>query len=119
MKSSKTGVLGGTQACLCKDGTYSVDCCDGSIYAQRFNFGAKEVVPEGANKYLVKKCIDDHTHHVHIHDATLTIGAVYFMNYANDHHNGCYSVVEEVEGGGLHLESVDLYADCATCLAST
>ena len=56
---------------------------------------------------------------MHIHDATLTIGAVYFMNYANAHHNGCYSVIEEVDGGGLHLESVDLYADCDTCLAST
>jgi hypothetical protein len=25
---------GGRRACLCPDGTYSKDCCDGSIWAQ-------------------------------------------------------------------------------------
>ena len=26
--------LGGIRGCLCKDNTYSIKCCDGSMYAQ-------------------------------------------------------------------------------------
>ena len=31
---SKTSPKGGKRGCLCPDGTYSKDCCDGSLQAQ-------------------------------------------------------------------------------------
>ena len=31
---SKTSPKGGKRGCLCKDGTYSSKCCDGSLEAQ-------------------------------------------------------------------------------------
>ncbi len=31
---SKTSPKGGKRGCLCKDGTYSNKCCDGSLEAQ-------------------------------------------------------------------------------------
>ena len=31
---SKTSPNGGNRACLCEDGTYSKECCDGSLQAQ-------------------------------------------------------------------------------------
>lgn len=32
--ASKTSPKGGKRGCLCKDGTYSKKCCDGSLEAQ-------------------------------------------------------------------------------------
>jgi hypothetical protein len=32
---SRTSPVGGNRACLCKDtNTYSIDCCDGSLWSQ-------------------------------------------------------------------------------------
>jgi hypothetical protein len=31
---SKTSPKGGKRGCLCKDGTYNSNCCDGSLQAQ-------------------------------------------------------------------------------------
>ena len=32
---ARTGIYGGTRACLCRDrDTYSIECCDGSVWAQ-------------------------------------------------------------------------------------
>jgi hypothetical protein len=33
-RPSRTSPRGGRRACLCKDNTYSIECCDGSIHAQ-------------------------------------------------------------------------------------
>jgi len=33
-RASYTGVLGGRRACLGKDGRYSIENCNGSLYAQ-------------------------------------------------------------------------------------
>lgn len=34
MTKSRTSPKGGTRACLCKNGTYHIKCCDGSLQAQ-------------------------------------------------------------------------------------
>ena len=34
MENSITSPVGGTTACLCPDGTYSVECCTGDLQAQ-------------------------------------------------------------------------------------
>tara|TARA_R110002050_G_scaffold44119_5_gene105199 strand:+ start:406 stop:555 length:150 start_codon:yes stop_codon:yes gene_type:complete len=33
-EKSRTSPKGGRRGCLCKDNTYSVKCCDGSLRAQ-------------------------------------------------------------------------------------
>lgn len=47
MKESRTGILGGTKACLCKDNTYSIDCCNGSLTAQGFGSFQKSDISVG------------------------------------------------------------------------
>lgn len=117
MKSSRTGVLGGTRACLCKDGTYSIDCCNGSLWAQGIGKITKEDTLT-AYKYKITNCTTGHHHNVHIHGTELTIGNVYYFVYENTHHNGCYTVTETISGDGLHIDSVSLYADCTACIAA-
>lgn len=34
IKESKSSPKGGKRGCLCKDGTYNVKCCDGTLPAQ-------------------------------------------------------------------------------------
>ena len=34
VKVSKSSPKGGKRGCLCKDGKYSTECCDGSLQAQ-------------------------------------------------------------------------------------
>lgn len=114
MKTSRTGRLGGKRACLCKDGTYSTKCCDGSIWAQGIgNIHAE--VPNGANKYIVQHCENSKQHHVHIVGTTLTLGSVYYFNFQNSHHDGCHTVISETSGGGLNILSATLYTDCTDC----
>ena len=117
MKSSRTGILGGTRACLCKNGTYSIDCCDGSIWAQGIGKITKEDT-NGAYKYKITHCTTGHHHNVHIHGTELTIGNVYYFVFENSHHNGCYTVTEAHTGEGLHINSVSVYADCTACIAA-
>lgn len=33
-KKSKTSPIGGNRGCLCKDGTYSKECCEGELSQQ-------------------------------------------------------------------------------------
>ena len=62
---SRTSPKGGRRACLCKDNTYSIKCCDGDNWAQGIgvitgvegNFLAKEdddlILQEDNNKIIV------------------------------------------------------------------
>ena len=34
VRVSKSSPKGGKRGCLCKDGKYSIECCDGSLQAQ-------------------------------------------------------------------------------------
>ena len=39
---SRTSPKGGRRACLCKDNTYSIKCCDGSLRAQGIGATTKQ-----------------------------------------------------------------------------
>ena len=117
MKSSRTGILGGTRACLCKDGTYSIDCCNGSLWAQGIGNVTKEDTT-GAYKYKARHCKLNHEIHLHIHESELTIGNVYFITFDNTHHNGCYTILSTETKDGNHVKTVNLYADCTACIAA-
>jgi hypothetical protein len=114
LKTSRTGRLGGKRACLCKDGTYSTKCCDGSIWAQGIGNISAEV-PNGSYKYLVEHCSNGKRHHAHIEDTELTIGAVYYLRFLNSHHDGCHTIISDTSGGGLLIKNATLYTDCSDC----
>ncbi len=123
MKSSRTGILGGTRACLCKNGTYSIDCCDGSIWAQGIgNITKAADIPEPPTpttyKYRLTKCVTGHNRIAHIVGTELTVGSVYYFNFENTNHNGCYTVTEVHTGSGQLINSVSVYADCTSCIAA-
>ena len=107
MKSSRTGILGGTRACLCKDGTYSIDCCNGSKGSAEFTY-----------KYRLTKCVTGSNLIAHVVGTELTVGNVYYLVFENTTHNGCYTVTEVHSGSGQQINTVNLYADCTACIAA-
>ncbi len=117
MKSSQTGRLGGRKACLCKNGTYSVKCCDGSIWAQ--GIGRVTKTPDVVTyKYRLTKCDSGQNRIAHIVGTELTVGNIYYCNFENATHNGCYTVTETHSGSGQLINSVADYVDCAACIAA-
>lgn len=115
MKKSRTGRLGGKRACLCKNGTYSSKCCDGDLWAQGIGNISGEDLPNGINQYRVRHCENSKEHNIHVHSGSLTIGAVYYINFQNPNHDGCHEVISAATGAGLHVLSTTLYTDCADC----
>jgi len=114
LKTSRSGRLGGNRACLCKDGTYSTKCCDGSLWAQGIgNVNAE--VPNSANKYILEHCENSKRYNVHIEGETLTLNSVYFVKFQNSNYDGCYTVSSDTSSGGLKILSATLYSDCADC----
>ena len=92
----RSGILGGTRACLCKNGTYDVKCCDGGLWAQGIGNITKEIIPESAGKYKITHCDTGHHHNIHIHDTTLILNNVYFFYFENTHHNGFAVRLEKI-----------------------
>jgi len=115
LRKSRTGRLGGKRACLCKDGTYSRDCCDGGLWAQGIGNVTGEQVEEGASKYKVQHCSSSVQRNIHIHEGTLSISGVYYLRFHNSNYDGCYTVLSTIDSSGLHVNSATLYSDCTDC----
>jgi hypothetical protein len=114
---SRTSPKGGRRACLCKDNTYSIKCCDGSLRAQGIGriTGLQTPVPSGSYGYYVQACEDGHNHHVHIHDTELVVGKTYYLTLENNH-NECYTILEESQAEGIHINTASIaYDNCTTC----
>jgi len=115
---SRTSPKGGQRACLCKDSnTYSRKCCDGSLWSQ----GIGSIHGESLNGkwygYEIEDCVDQHVHHVHVHDTQLEIGKTYYFTLENGH-NGCHTVLRTKQSEGSHVESVSsAYSNCVDCQA--
>jgi hypothetical protein len=113
---SRTSPKGGKRGCLCADGkTYSSKCCDGSLQAQGIGNITGESLADNWNGYTVTSCSDGHVRHVHIHDATLTVGKVYYLTLENNH-NHCYTITSTHHSEGIHINTASVvYDDCSTC----
>ena len=114
MKTSRTGRLGGKRACLCKDGTYSTKCCDGSIWAQGIG-DINAQVPADANKYIVTNCTNLKTYQVHITGVTLVLNDVYYIRFLDSNLDDCYFVSSLTSSGGNLIKSATSYTDCSDC----
>lgn len=103
------------RGCLCKDNTYSRKCCDGSLLAQGIGKTKGEVITGVWYGYVIESCSDAHTHHVHIHDTPLEVGKTYYLTLENNH-NECYTVLEESQAEGIHINTASVsYDDCTEC----
>ena len=105
------------RACMCKDGTYSRKCCDGSLQAQGIgNITGHSY--EDSNFYKVQRCGHSMKKKVHLHNRTLVVGNVYYLNFEQSGHSNCYTVLSVVSSGEHHIESETVYVDCDTCIAA-
>jgi hypothetical protein len=114
---SRTSPKGGRRACLCKDNTYSIKCCDGSLRAQGIGriTGLQTPVPSGSYGYKIQRC--GHSQQKHVWNGQeLTIGNVYYFDLVHDGHDGCYTVLSrDDETSGFEWESVTPYNNCTDC----
>lgn len=112
---SKISPRGKRKACLCEDNTYSIKCCDGSLRAQGIGRTSGEVLSGVWYGYIIERCSDGHTHHVHMHDTELVVGKTYYLTLENNH-NGCYTITAEHHSEGIHINSASIaYNNCTDC----
>ena len=104
------------RACLCPDGSYSINCCDGSFQAQGIGNITGHIHDTPYQGYRIAGCSDAHEHNVHYH-GTLTVGAVYYIELENGH-TGCHTILEERNHEGIHINTATLYSDCSECIAA-
>lgn len=117
---SRTSPRESRRACLCDNGLYSRKCCRGNMINQGIGniYGEAELGASIWYGYVIQSCDDQHTHHAHIHDTPLEVGKTYFFTLENGH-NECYTVTQESQAEGIHVESVSsTYVDCAECQAA-
>jgi hypothetical protein len=102
------------RACLCPDGTYSRECCDGSLMAQ----GIGNITKTSVTRYYTVTSCSGGTKHIHTHDIDLTVGAIYHLTFVHHNHTGCYTITATRSNGHFEISSVTAYNDCAACLAA-
>lgn len=104
------------RGCLCKNGTYSRKCCDGTLRAQ--GVGRTRAKAPKSFMYRVEFCADGHKHNIWSDTISLVAGNTYKLILKNSHHTGCYTVLRTTTEVGLEIESVTLYDNCTACLAA-
>lgn len=116
---SRTSPTNDRRACLCPDGTYSRECCDGSLQAQGIGSvtDSSPPVSEGYTAYHITNCDDGHHKNAHYH-GSLDVGTTYYMTLENGQ-EGCYTVDRERNFEGVEIiTSVGIpFDDCAECTA--
>ena len=103
------------RACLCQDNTYSRECCDGSLQAQGIGNITK---PHITYYYKLQKCSHSSHKEIYIEDVELTVNNVYYFNFSNTNHSGCYTVTHVKTSAEHKVNSVVAYNDCAACEAA-
>ena len=107
---------GSRRGCMCKNGTYSRTCCDGTLRSQ--GVGRISALSSKENMYRVEFCADGHKHNIWSDTISLVVGNVYHLTLKNSHHTGCYTVLRTTTEVGLEIQSVNLYDNCTACLAA-
>ena len=107
---------GGSRGCLCKDGrTYSSKCCDGSLQAQGVGSVTKSTT---TYYYKLQKCGHSSQKEIYIEGVELTVNNIYYFDFVNGNHNGCYTVTHTRTSGDQKVNSVVAYNDCDDCIAA-
>ena len=113
---SRTSPKNDKRGCLCPDGkSYSTECCDGSLQAQGIG---NITLSHTTYYYKLEKCGHSTHKEIYIVDTELTIGNVYYFNFSNTHHNGCYTVTHVRTSAEHKVISVVSYSDCSSCISA-
>lgn len=115
---SRTSPRSSRRGCLCKDGTYSVKCCDGSLQAQGIGNISSHTTVGDEYYYRVQRCGHSMKKEIHLHGTELVVGNVYYLQFENSGHSNCYTVLNVSASGEHHVESSTLYDDCDACIAA-
>tara|TARA_R110002072_G_scaffold93442_2_gene207072 strand:- start:3891 stop:4265 length:375 start_codon:yes stop_codon:yes gene_type:complete len=114
--SSRTSPKGDKRGCLCPDGkSYSVDCCDGSLQAQGIG---NITMTHTTYYYKLQKCGHSSHKEIYIQDTELIVGNVYYFNFGNTVHSGCYTVTHVRTSAEHKVNSVVSYSDCDACTSA-
>mgnify|MGYP003669751180 CR=1 FL=1 len=113
---SRTSPNSSGRACLCADGkSYSIDCCDGSMQAQGIG---NITLTHTTYYYKLQKCGHSSHKEIYIVDTELTINNIYYFNFSNTNHSGCYTVTHARTSAEHKVNSVVSYSDCAACISA-
>ena len=115
---SRTSPRSSRRGCLCKDGTYSTKCCDGSLQAQGIGDISSHATVGDEYYYRVQRCGHSMKKEIHLHGTELVVGNVYYLQFENSGHSNCYTVLNVAASGEHHVESSTLYDDCDACIAA-
>jgi len=115
---SRTSPRSSRRGCLCKDNTYSVKCCDGSLQAQGIGNISGHTAVGDEYYYRVQRCGHSMKKEIHLHGTELVVGNVYYLQFENSGHSNCYTVLNVSASGEHHVESSTLYDDCDACIAA-
>jgi len=102
------------RGCLCRDGSYSRDCCDGTYFAQ----GVGNVTKTETTYYYTVTSCSGGTKHIHTHGIELTVNDIYYLNFKHTNHSGCYTVTATRNNGHFEVTSVTNYNNCNACISA-
>ena len=102
------------RGCLCRDGTYSRECCDGTYFAQGVGSVTKTAT---TYHYTVTSCSGG-TKHIHLHGTELTVGNIYHLTFKHHNHTGCYTITATRNNGHFEVTSTTNYDDCSACISA-
>jgi len=102
------------RACLCPDGTYSRECCNGELMSQ----GIGNITKTSVTRYYTVTSCTHGSKHIHTHDINLTVGDIYYLTFVHNNHTGCYTITATRNQGHFEVSAATSYNDCAACLAA-
>jgi len=105
----------GRRACLCDDGTYSINCCKGNLSQQ----GIGNITKTSVSRFFkVTSCVDNTVKHIHTQDLSLTVNNVYYLKFVHHHNSGCYTITATRNSGHLDISSATASNNCTACIAA-
>jgi hypothetical protein len=113
---SRVNRRGGKRGCLCDDGTYSVECCDGSLHAQGIGSVTRVATNEvtaGKYSYKAESCTGGYRITLTAADE-LTVGNIYHLTISQAL-TGCYRITEINYTEGNEVSTFVAYDNCTTC----
>ena len=102
------------RGCLCRDGSYSRDCCDGTYYAQ----GVGNVTKTEVTRYYTVTNCSGGTKHIHTHGIELTVNDVYYLFFKHNNHSDCYTVTATRNNGHFEVYKATSYNNCSACISA-
>ena len=103
------------RGCLCRDGSYSRDCCDGEYFSQ----GVGSVTKTSTTRYYnITNCTSGEILKIHTNGIELTINSIYYLLFTINNNSGCYTVTSTRNNGSLEVYKATSYNNCNACISA-